>query len=304
VTPPLEPGAASDLGATAVSIACPGCRRLVDAGAPCPWCGRASAPAAVARDLTVVLEPAPDVTMELDPVPAAEPLPPAPVGPAPAVPAPPRLRRPAPGFAPVGRRRPGTAVLAGAGAAVVVAAVAVAGLHSASRGDPEQRTAATGGTGSPAAGGVPVPAGDVRAAASSTQHRDGAITYTAANTLDGRPETAWNSDGQGAGAVLTYTFAAPVDLTSITVLNGYQKTRPGRGGTTVDLFALNQRARAVRVVTDAGSAEWTLRDDRAPQTLSRTFGRTRSVRLQVVSTYPSSKYDDLAISEVRFTAAP
>jgi hypothetical protein len=143
----------------------------------------------------------------------------------------------------------------------------------------------------------------VRAAASSTQRRDGTITYTAANTLDGRPETAWNSDGQGAGAWLTFTFASPVDLTAVTVLNGYQKTRPGKKGATVDLYALNERARVVRVVTDAGSVAWNLRDERAPQTLEHAFGRTRTVRLQVVATYPSARYDDLAISEVRFTAA-
>jgi hypothetical protein len=142
----------------------------------------------------------------------------------------------------------------------------------------------------------------VRAAASSTQHPDGSISYAPANTLDGRATTAWNSDGQGAGAVLTYTFAAPVDLTSITLLNGYQKVLRTSGGHSVDLFALNQRVRVLRVVTDGGAVGWTLRDDRAPQSLSRAFGRTRTVRLQVVSTYPSRKYKDLAVSEVRFTA--
>ena len=120
-----------------------------------------------------------------------------------------------------------------------------------------------------AAAAVAVPAGSVRAAASSTQHPDSGITYVAANTLDGRPETAWNSDGQGTGAALTYTFATPVDLASITVLNGYQKVRTGANGSTVDLFALNERVKALRVVTDAGSVDWTLRDDRAPQTLGR-----------------------------------
>jgi hypothetical protein len=142
----------------------------------------------------------------------------------------------------------------------------------------------------------------VRASASTTQRPDGSISYAAANTLDGRAATAWNSDGQGAGATLTYTFAAPVDLTSITVLNGYQKVRTDSDGKTVDLFALNQRVKALRVVTDAGSADWTLRDDRAPQSLARAFGRTRTVRLEVLATYPSRKYKDLAVSEVRFTA--
>ena len=154
----------------------------------------------------------------------------------------------------------------------------------------------------PAARPLPTTTSAILRLASSTQRQDSGITYVAANTLDGRPETAWNSDGQGDGATLTYTFASPVDLASITVLNGYQKVRTASNGSTVDLFALNQRVKALRVVTDAGSVDWALRDDRSAQTISRAFGRTRTVRLQVVSTYPSEKYEDLAVSEVRFTA--
>jgi hypothetical protein len=235
-----------------------------------------------------------------------EPLPPIRLAPAPppplSFPRPPAeptaAARPKPPQASPARRRPNLRVLAGAAvAAVLVAGVAVAGLKLDSGGP--DRTATTGST---AAAAVAVPADQVRAAASTTQQRDGGITYVAANTLDGRPETAWNSDGQGTGAELTYTFATPVDLASITVLNGYQKVRTGSNGSTVDLFALNQRVRTLRVVTDAGSTEWALRDDRSAQTLSRAFGRTRIVRLQVVSTYPSDRYQDLAVSEVRFTA--
>ena len=78
-----------------------------------------------------------------------------------------------------------------------------------------------------------------------------------------------------------------------------------RAGTSgrVDLFPLNERVRAFTVVTDAGSATWTLRDDRAPQTLTHAFGRTRTVKLRVEAVYPSRKYKDLAVSEVRFGAA-
>jgi hypothetical protein len=183
---------------------------------------------------------------------------------------------------------------------VLVASAAIAGLHSGSAG--ADRTAPAGSAQPAGAGDAPVPATVVRASASSTQHPDGTISYAPANTLDGRAATAWNSDGQGAGAVLTYTFATPVDLTSVTVLNGYQKVLRTSNGATVDLFALNQRVKTLRVVTDAGSVAWALRDDRAAQTLTHGFGRTRTVRLQVVSTYPSRKYKDLAVSEVRFTA--
>jgi hypothetical protein len=333
VTSPLEhlddgsgsqqSGPPADLAATAVSIACPGCRRLVPVGTPCRSCGRPATPAAVTRDLTVVLDPAPDATLVMEPVPPAPsmttPPPFAPAGPPPvspgqwqapagqwqAAPEPPipgmpaavaPLPAPAPQAWP--RRRRTAGLLAGGVAIVLVTVAAIAGLRSSSGG--HDSTAPVRSAGPTAA--VAVPATAVRAAASSTQRPDGSISYAPANTLDGRPATAWNSDGQGAGATLTYTFARPVDLTSITVLNGYQKVLRTSGGKTVDLFALNQRVKALRVVTDAGSVAWTLRDDRGAQTLARAFGRTRTVRLEVQSTYPSRKYKDLAVSEVRFTA--
>jgi hypothetical protein len=210
---------------------------------------------------------------------------------------------PAPAFphvpSPTSRRL--LAVACGAAALVLVAAAAVAGLRSGSR---------DGGDGSPAsatgaiAETVPVDPATVRASASSTQDPDSGVTYAASNTLDGRPQTAWNSDGRGVGVSLTYTFAEPVDLRSLTVRNGYQKVLHTSRGATVDLFALNERVRTLTVVTDAGRVTWNLRDDRTPQTLTRDFGPTRMVRLEVSAVYPSAKYHDLALSDVTFAAKP
>ena len=58
----------------------------------------------------------------------------------------------------------------------------------------------------------------------------------------------------------------------------------------------------MRVVTDTVATTWELADGPAPQTLTRAFGRTSSVRLEVLSVYPGSKYLDLAVSEVSFGA--
>jgi hypothetical protein len=277
-------------GPPTVSIACTSCRKLVPVGGACPHCGHATGPlrAPEPADVTVVLPPAPARTAELDitQIPADAPPPPQ------ATARPPQ--------SPDTSRR----VLAVAGAAaalVLVGAAAVAGLRSG---------LADGGSGSPAAGAaaaadaVPVDPSLVRASASSTQRADGAVTYAAANTLDGRPQTAWNSDGQGVGATLTYTFSSPVDLRSVTVLNGYQKVRRSSSGATVDLYALNERIRTLTVVTDAGRVPWSLRDDRTPQTLTHDFGRTRTVRLEVTAVYPSARYRDLALSDVAFGVAP
>lgn len=156
------------------------------------------------------------------------------------------------------------------------------------------------------AGAVLVDLGSVTATASSTQVREGETTYTAANTLDGDPSTAWNSlgrrDGPGPGISLTYTFAEPIDLSDITVLNGYQKVLRRSGRLPVDLYPRNGRVRRFRVVTDAGRRTWDLRDGRAAQTFSGAPGRTRSVRLEIVAVYPSPTYPDVALSEISFTA--
>ena len=144
---------------------------------------------------------------------------------------------------------------------------------------------------------TPVPATSISASASSTQNQNGAITYTAANTLDARPDTAWNSNGGGAGITLTYTFAQPVHLSGITMLDGYQKaTKKG------DLWALNSRAKTITVTTDTGNWAWDLTDTRDLQKLTQDLGTTSTLTLKIDDVYAGAKYDDIAISEVSFLA--
>jgi hypothetical protein len=286
--------AAEPSGPPTVSIACTSCRKLVPVGASCPHCGNTAGPLLTDEadredepaDATVVLPPVPAQTAELDLTQIRAGMPPA----------------PPPGH-PQGSPATSRRILAVAGAAaalVLVGAAAVAGLRSGGgdpAGSPASRSTAT-------ADAVPVDPATVRASASSTQHPDGGVTYTASNTLDGRPQTAWNSDGRGVGVSLTYTFPEPVDLRSLTVFNGYQKLLRTSGGATVDLYALNERIKTFTVITDAGRVTWNLRDDRTPQTLTHDFGRTRAVRLVVTAVYASAKYHDLALSDVTFGVAP
>ena len=127
------------------------------------------------------------------------------------------------------------------------------------------------------------------------------VTYAVGNTLDGDPATAWNSDGardgRGPGITLTYRFSSPVDLNTITIRNGYQKVRSNG----VDLWERNERVKQLEVVTDTGKWTWDLQDVRDPQTLGQKFGTTRTVRLRIREVYPSTKYLDVAISEIAFT---
>jgi hypothetical protein len=205
-----------------------------------------------------------------------------------------RSREVSPGRRPV---RPLLALVA----AVLALGSAGAGVALALRPDP-----AASGPAAVAPRVVPADRAAVRATASSTQASDGDISYSAANTLDGDATTAWNSngtkDGKGPGIALTYTFTAPVSLRDVTVRNGYQKVRPRPGRSALDLYPLNARVRRLRVVTDAGAWLWELTDSRSAQTFTRAAGRTGSVRLEIVSVYPSATYPDVALSEVSFTS--
>jgi hypothetical protein len=219
------------------------------------------------------------------------------------VPEPDAVRSPAPGPSRYRRR---AMIAAVAGGIALVTGSASATVLLARDGDRSGRreTAASPDV-------APIDPAAVTATATSTQDPAGGTTYDAANTLDGDPATAWNSDGAATGRAararpvsLTYTFTRPVELRAVVLRNGYQKVRRRAGKPPVDLYPANARVHRLRVVTDAGTWTWDLADQRAPQTLTAAAGRTASVRLEVVSVYSSTTYPDVAVSEVAFTALP
>lgn len=140
----------------------------------------------------------------------------------------------------------------------------------------------------------------LKASASSTLPSDGGLTYTVQNTLDGNPDTAWNSDGRkvgrGVGVTLTYTFAKPVDLRRITIVNGYTKGIR---------YQQNGRIKRLHVSTDAGQQEWDLSDVRGEkQALAVRPGVTTQVVFRVDEVYPGQKFKDLALTEITFSGFP
>lgn len=138
----------------------------------------------------------------------------------------------------------------------------------------------------------------ITATASSVLPPDGAITYGINNTLDKNPETAWNDGaaGTGAGEKLTYRFDRPLQLVTVRLVNGY--------ASTPELFKENARIRAAVLVTDAGRFPVTLPDVADRQDITMDFGRSASLVIEVVSVYPGTKYEDLAVTEVEFLSRP
>lgn len=189
-------------------------------------------------------------------------------------------------------------------AVVAVAVVVVLGVVAAlvaSRGDDEPKDVATAAQ-TTLTTVAPVPAkvdpATITASASSTLPDEPPYTYGVKNTLDGNPETAWNdgAPGSGAGEKLTYKFARPVRLTSIRLINGY--------ASNPTLFQQNARLRNVVLVTEAGRFPFTIGDVFDRQQFDIDFGRTSSLVIEVVSVYPGTKYEDLALSEIEFYGVP
>jgi len=121
--------------------------------------------------------------------------------------------------------------------------------------------------------------------------------------LDGRLDTAWNSDGDrdgtGEGMTLTFGFTSPQDIRRITVWNGYQRDL-GQDGSPVDLYHQNGRPASVQIVTDQGTWQTNLADAPAAQFVDAPFGPTAKVTITVLTVYRGTKYRDLAVSEVLF----
>lgn len=142
----------------------------------------------------------------------------------------------------------------------------------------------------------------IKAKASSTLPA-GEFTYGVDNTLDGDPETAWNSDGDQVGpfarVTLTYKFSDPVELRAIEIYNGYQRS--------TEAYYNNSRVRSLLVSTDATKQTFDLVDRKGKQTLTFDFGRTKRVVLTVDAVFrdvpKKTRYNDCALSEVAFYRA-
>jgi len=254
-----------------------GPRPIIEGGKFCPGCGASNSPSRTfCSRCGAALEGAAAVTTT-EPVPVVK-------------------------AAPVRRRLPVVPILA-----VLILVIAV-GIVLVTRGGNDTESATSpnssttiiettvaGPTTTAASGPRRIDPATVTALATSTLPDEGPFNYGVKNTLDGNLETAWNDGaaGPGVGEKLTYRFRNPVDVKTIGLVNGF--------ASTPELFKENARIRSMVVITDFARFPITLPDSSARQELNLPFGRTASVQIEVVSVYPGSKYEDLALTEIDFT---
>jgi len=137
---------------------------------------------------------------------------------------------------------------------------------------------------------------------------DASSSFSAAfgpeNLIDGNNDTYWNDAGlQGEGAILTFSFAQPVQIFDIEIQNLIDNVK----------FRRNFRIKNyVITVDDLPAVERTgvLEDVNTKQTIAIGSRDTRELVIRVTDTYPAEAVDDetafeeLALQSVRFFGVP
>lgn len=123
--------------------------------------------------------------------------------------------------------------------------------------------------------------------------------FEGSNLIDGDITTYWNDSSQrGVGAVLTFTFAQPVAISELELVNIPDETP----------FRRNYRIKDFQVEVDDLAIElpYSMPDSSEPQRFSLNSLETRRVTLTVLSTYVGEpvgdqpSFTELALAEVRF----
>lgn len=128
-------------------------------------------------------------------------------------------------------------------------------------------------------------------------------SFAAENLLDDDPETEWQDASlRGSGAELTFTFAQPVRIVSIEIVNLPE----------VERYRRNYRIRGYVIKVDDLSIDipGELNDDNEPQRIQIGTVGTTQLTLEVRTTYPAESVGDqtpfleLAIADIRFFGTP
>ena len=138
---------------------------------------------------------------------------------------------------------------------------------------------------------------DASATATSISPTEGGVTHGPELVLDGKPETAWNTNENGVGQSITIKVDKLSEVNGLKIMNGYNKV--SASGT--DLYKANARAKKILIEYATGSFEYTLKDKKGKyQDIPfKDPQPTDWMKITILSVYPGDLYDDCCISEVK-----
>ena len=194
---------------------------------------------------------------------------------------------------PLGGASPGARALTVLGVVVLIAAVIAFIMNI--RGD-ESATPTTTAPSTTSTTAVPFEELQPTSVSASSELND---SYSAQNLLDNDTNTEWQDSSQrGDGAQITFTFAQPVRIASIEIVNVPDEAR----------FKRNYRIKGWVIEVDDINFDYSgeLTDSNEPQRIQLGTVGTTTLTLDVRTTYPAETIDgqvpfsELAISDVRF----
>ena len=122
-----------------------------------------------------------------------------------------------------------------------------------------------------------------------------ASRYSPEKAFDGDPLTSWveGVEGNGEGQTLDIALDKEIFVDAIEVMPGYFDQR---------YWQRNNRIHELRVSFNSQpeSVALTFSDEMEPQRISINLERVNSIRLEIVSTYQGTSWDDTCIAEITF----
>lgn len=159
-------------------------------------------------------------------------------------------------------------------------------------------TSTTGGSGTGTTGGGTAGGSLLvrphAATASSTLKATAITDFRPTNLLDGNLASAWNegADGTGVDEWVRLAFSELIPLARIEIANGYQRD--------AERFSGNVRIKSIELEYSDGTTQVVqLLDAQGLQTIKPAASDTEWIKLTILSVYPTYKWQDAALSEVR-----
>ncbi len=198
--------------------------------------------------------------------------------------------------APQARSTAGGRALGVLAAVVLLVALIALMMNIFSSGEPD----VAGPDTTPSSTSTTVPAQPVELfAVSATASSQVADSFSPGNLIDGNPETRWNDDSQrGVDAWLEFTFATPVEIQQIELVNV----------TDDEVFKRNFKIQGYTItVSDLNvPISGRLANSNTPQTVKIASLETIKLTINVTTTHPAESvgdlppYQELALQAVRF----
>ena len=142
-----------------------------------------------------------------------------------------------------------------------------------------------------------LPVAQVRGTVTASSSLAPEEAYSPLFLFDSRRDFGWaeGSPGDGVGESLVFTFPASVTITGLWIWNGYQRSDRH--------FTSNARVKGFTFGADGGSSgRYTLKDMQGSQHIPLAAPlRGRRFTLRIDEAFPGAAYQDLVISELRFS---